>query len=71
MVRDLNVLASISATLDDIEGSAKATIDSVGSIRDAIALTEKSLQDTQDKLKGVLAGDQTALEQWREFFLEV
>jgi hypothetical protein len=70
MVRDLNVLASISATLDDIEGSAKATIDSVESIRDAIALTEKSLQDTQDKLKGVLAGNQTALDQWREFFLE-
>jgi hypothetical protein len=34
-------------------------------------LTEKSLQDTQDKLKGVLAGDQTTLEQWREFFLEI
>ena len=71
MVRDLTVLASISATLDDIESSAKATIDSVATIRETIALTEKSLQDTQDKLKGVLTGGQTALEQWREFFLEV
>ena len=71
MVRDLNVLASISSTLDEIEGSAKATIDSVETIRETIAMTEKSLQDTQDKLKGVLAGEKTALEQWREFFLEV
>jgi len=70
MVRDLNVLASISSTLDDIEGWAKSTIDSVETIRETIALTEKSLQDTQDKLKGALAGDKTTLEQWREFFLE-
>jgi len=71
MVRDLKVLASIAKTLDDIEGSAKATIVSVEKIRETIALTEKSLQDTNDKIKGALAGDKTALEQWREFFLEV
>jgi hypothetical protein len=70
MIRDLSVLAGVSNLLDQIEASAHATIETVGEIRGTIAATEASLQLTQEKLKGLLGGTVTPLDQWRELFLE-
>jgi hypothetical protein len=70
MIRDLSVLARVSNLLDRIEDSASATIETVGEIRGTIAATEASLQLTQERLKGLLSGAVTPLDQWRELFLE-
>jgi hypothetical protein len=70
MIRDLTVLAGVSSLLDQIEASANNTIETVGEIRGTISATEASLQLAQNRLKGLLSGTVTPLDQWREFFLE-
>jgi hypothetical protein len=70
MVRDLEVLGKTEANLGDIEKAADTTKKSVDCIRETVAATRVSLEQTQQMLKSVLTGDVRTLDKLRLYFNE-